>query len=182
VIRRLAAVLIAAAAAACSGSPVCGVGDAGGGELGVTAGAEALAYADFTSSANNDCPADGAPTSLTVDGRQTTATSFHLTLCLPHPDQIGDQPIPLSRDDLVQVINVNGQLAASCLLVLDSTAPRGGASIQFSGYCGDGLDPGGYRIAMTGTLPGTRVCPGPDGSTSEPIDIDLSGDAAVSAL
>ncbi len=180
--RRVVAAALAAVAG-CSGGGPCGAGDAGDG-IEVTAGAELLVYGGFTSSPNNDCPApnEGAPTSLTVDGVQSTAAGFHFTLCLPRPDQLGDQPIALDQEELVEVVNINGQLAGSCVLTLDRTRSFSAGSIRFDGYCGDGLDPAGYSIALSGTLPGTLTCPGPDGSVSVPADIDLAGNAAVTAL
>jgi hypothetical protein len=172
---------LVAALAACAGCSAC----SGGGPCGaacrrrveVTAGAESLVFGEFTSSPNNDCPADGAPTALTVDGRQSTAPTFHFTLCLPAPTRpaISRRARP---GGVVQVVSINGQLAGDCLLGVDRTGSFAGRTIQFGGYCGGGRDPAGYAIRLSGTLPGTRTCPGP---VSEPVTIELGGSAAVTA-
>jgi hypothetical protein len=171
--------------AGCSGPP-CGPGAEVGSEITVTAGGVTLEFGNFTSSANNDCSVAGSPTSLTIDGVQTSPDQpgFFLTLCLPRPDQIDDQSAPLvpgqippGADDLVQVINVNGDLGGGCTLALDSSGVFAAAA-HFGGYCGDGLDPAGYAMELTGALPGTRTCAG----VGETVSIELGGVAAVTAV
>jgi hypothetical protein len=182
-------VVMGALLAGCSGcdggGTVCGQ-DGGAGGVSATIEAETIEYGNFTSSANNDCSVEGSPTSLTIDGEQTVPAqpSFALTLCLPRPDRIGGDPvalvasqIPPGAGDLVQVINVNAELAGDCILQLDGSGSFD-ATATFAGYCGDGLDPAGFSLALAGTLPGTRICPGP---VTEPVTIELSGGAPVSA-
>jgi len=181
----LAALALLAGCADCGGGGgPCGAGDAGASGVTATVDTVTLEFGNFTSSANNDCSVAGSPTSLTVDGEQTSPAqpSFFLTLCLPRPDRIGGDPVPLvpaqippGADDLAQVVNVNGNLGGDCLVTLDA-AGTFDATATFTGYCGDGADPGGYAIALAGTLPGTRICPGP---VSDDVTIELGGSAAV---
>jgi hypothetical protein len=179
-------ILLLAGCADCGGGgEPCGAGDAGATGLTVTVDAVTLEFGNFTSSANNDCSVAGSPTSVTIDGEQTDPAqpSFFLTLCLPRPDQISGDLVPLvpsaippGDDDRVQVINVNGNLGGGCLVTLDS-AGTFDATAEFGGFCGDGVDPAGYAMALAGTLPGTRICPGP---VQDDVAIELGGVVAVS--
>ena len=165
------------------GARVCGPGDApaagvtsSAGEAGAT-----IAYGQFTSSPNNDCPRPGGGlTSITVDGVQTDPTPsipYHMTFCLPRPEQIDDGPISLADDSLVQVIDVWAELPDGCRLHLDRSAPPEG-TIEFLGYCEAGLAPEGYAITLDATIPGERIC---DDLPNEPVTIYLGGTVSVAA-
>ncbi len=169
--------------AACGDDTPCGPGDApDNGLVADLGGGDQLTFGSFTSSANNDCSVAGSPTSLTVNGVQMGQPSFHVTFCLPRPDQIGGAAIELTDDSRVQVININADLGGGCLLTMDPAGSPSG-TITFVGYCSDGSDPAGYAIQLAGTVPGFRTCTGGDaGSQSTPVDIALSGTTSVTAL
>lgn len=170
-----------AALPAC-GEP-CGPGDAPASGVTATAGGTSVAYGQFTTSPNNDCSVAGHPTSLTLDGIQTDPAAsppLHLTFCLPRPDEIGGDPIPLDDTQRIEVIDLFAEMG-DCFLSLDRTAPPTG-SITFSGYCDDGTDPAGYAIAFDGAVAGTLSCPDGDGGTDQSVTVTLGGQAAVTAL
>ena len=149
-------------------------------------GGGTIAYGDFTSSPNNDCPPPGGgPTSLTIEGTQTDLAPgerFSMVLCLPRPDEIGGESVALDDDRLVQLIDVNARLDGDCTLRLDASTPPSG-TITFSGYCGDGNAGSGYALIFDGSATGTRTCPdGAGGSTDEPATITLTGSVAVEAI
>jgi len=175
--------LLLALPAACGNDTPCGPGDAPDNGLTADLGAgEQLTFGGFTSSANNDCSVAGSPTSLTVDGVQMGQSSFHITFCLPRPDQIGAGAIDLTDDTRVQIININGDLGGGCLLTQNPGGTLSG-TISFVGFCKDGGDPAGYAIQLAGTVPGFRACTGGDaGTQSTPVDIALSGTTIVTAL
>jgi hypothetical protein len=185
------AVACALGNAGCGGDDaVCGPADAplAGATIAVegAAGDATVAYGDFTSSPNNDCPPpEGGPTSLTIEGTQADLAPgerFSMVLCLPRPDEIGSAPVALDDDRLVQLVDVNARLDGGCTLRLDaSTAP--GGTLTFAGYCGDGNADSGYALTFDGSAAGTRTCPdGAGGSTEEPATITLTGSVAVEAI
>lgn len=148
-----------------------------------TAGSTVITYGQFTSSANNDCPTQGAPTSLTVQGLQTdpqTSMTFSIVLCLPQPNKIGSAPISITNTDLVRVINVNAGVSG-CNLTLDRTVPLSG-TVQFSGFCSNGTSPQGYALSFNAGAGGELVCPTDGGSPMvTKQQIALAGTAAVTA-
>lgn len=168
------------AAAGCGDDAVCGPGDATADGLVVDVGnGTPLAFGGFTSSPNNDCtPMDRRPTSITIDGTQTGQPSFHTTFCVPRPDGVPSGPIDITDDEVVQVIDVNARIDADCILTLDRTMPASG-TVEFVGYCGDGLDPGGYALEFDAMVPGTIVC---GGTMNTSVTIDLSGSVAIEAI
>ena len=167
---------------------MCGPADAplAGATVAIEGDPGGIAYGDFTSSPNNDCPPPGGgPTSLTIEGTQTDLAPgerFSMVLCLPRPDEIGSAPISLDDDQLVQLIDVNARLDGDCTLRLDASTPPSG-TVTFSGYCGDGNAGSGYALTFDGSAAGTRTCPdGAGGSTDEPATITLTGSVAVEAI
>lgn len=185
---RLAAGALALAAALASGA--CGGDDDGGDGCGPGGLVDAVAVApttgdpatfgEFHSSANNDCTAPGGgPTSLTIQGTQVDpadAARF-LVLCLPSPDRIGDEPISIADDSLVQLVDLVAVPADGCRVALDrDRAPSG--TITFGGYCDDGSDPAGYSLSFDVQVPVLRTC-----GEDEPAAIEaaLAGEAPVIA-
>lgn len=178
--------------AGCGGEDaVCGPADAPPAgatvAIGGPGGDATIAYGDFTSSPNNDCPPPGGSpiTSLTIEGTQTGLAPderFSMVLCLPRPDEIGSAPIALDDDSLVQLIDVNARLDGDCFLRLEAgTAPSG--TITFAGYCDDGSAESGYALTFDGSAAGIRTClDGAGGSTDEPATITLTGSVAVEAI
>lgn len=142
-------------------------------------GTESVTFGGFNSSVNNDCtPPEGGPTSITVDGTQTDQPNFHITFCLPRPAELGGDPVSVTNAQLLEVIDINARLDGDCLLILDRNR-AGTGTVTFAGYCGDGLDPGGYAMEFAAVIPGTRVC---TGNQQEPVDIALTGLVAVEAI
>ncbi|MCG8423285.1 MAG: hypothetical protein MJE77_35735 [Proteobacteria bacterium] len=186
--RRLAtalALILSCTLAACGSDGVCGPEDAPQSGVAAMVAGEVITFGAFTSSPNNDCPpSEGGPTSLTLDGLQTDprpGMPFHMTFCLPRPARISENRVSLDNDDLIEVVNINAELANGCILLQDRASPPIG-TVEFSGYCGNGSDPSGYAVHFDGSVPGTRMCPdGSGGMTSDSVTIQLSGAAAVQA-
>lgn len=163
------------------GAPAeCGPGDATDEGLEVARGADVFTFGGATSSPNNDCPAQGAPTSLTIQIAQidtpAPANPGSLILCVPRPDDLG-APIQLSDSDHIQVIDVfvgDGD----CRISLDRAGDLGG-TVTFGGVCENGVDIAGYSMSFDATVPATRSCAG---SADESVELQLSGDLAVSAI
>lgn len=164
---------------------MCGPGDAPVTGVTVDIPGATIVYGGFTSSPNNDCTPPGGPTSLNLDGIQVDPTSdvdYHLTFCLPRPEELGDGPVSLDDTRLVQVMDVRAKLANGCRLDMDIATPPSG-TIEMQGYCDGGLHAGGYAIALTGTVPGILTCDDEDGMPQEqPVTITLGGTAAVEAM
>ncbi|HWN67561.1 MAG TPA: hypothetical protein VNM90_07965 [Haliangium sp.] len=193
--------LMAALAPGCGGDggggpdasvAVCGPADAPPDGVTVAIPGATVSYGGFTSSPNNDCPpAEGGPTSLTLEGLQTDLAAgqrFSMVLCLPRPAQIevtglgAPTTVDLDNDRLVQLIDVNAALADDCRLRRDSAMLPSG-TITFAGYCEAGLATAGYALTFDGSVPGVRRCPdGQGGFTEEPVTITLGGAVAVQAL
>jgi hypothetical protein len=169
------ALLVAAALLAGCGDdgPACGPGDAPADGITVTAGADVITYGDFGSGANRDCGLD----SITLDGVQVDpqVDDFHITFCIPDPAGLPAEPIALA-DPRIMVINVSAEVAG-CVLSIDRTRELAG-TIALPGLCDGGLHEAGYAIALTGTVPGERACPG---VAAEPVDLVVAGEAAVVA-
>jgi hypothetical protein len=159
------------------GDEVCGPGDAPNAGVTLAVDGRALSFGDFTSSANNDCtPAGAEVTSLTLEGFQQGVADHQLTFCLPRPDRIGEEPIPITEVARLEVIDV---VAADdgCTLTLDRDRPLAGTA-RFEGYCAAGGDPAGYALSFDAQLPLVRTC-----GDADPADVsgELSGRTAVSA-
>jgi hypothetical protein len=176
--------LLAFAALAASGcgdgdDDVCGPGDQPA--PGLTVEAAAVTFGDFAASANNDCPptAGEHPTSVTIQGEQVdpAVASQFLVLCLPRPDLIDDQPVPLTDGERIQLIDLFGRDADGCDIRFDSAAEPGNAAVTFSGFCDSGTDPAGFAIELSGVLPITRSCEGADSALTS----ELGGRAAVAS-
>jgi hypothetical protein len=145
----------------------------------VTIGADSATFAMFTSSANNDCTAPGAATSLSIEGRQETpvpSMPFRMTFCLPSPETIDSGSVNVSSD-AVQVVDVSVEIAGCQTVKAPAAVPAG--SIEFLGYCDGGLNPAGYALTFDFTVAGTRTCAPAPGT---PVDIAVSGTAIVTAL
>lgn len=164
----------------CGEDPICGPDPLLPAE-GIVAsiGGETVTYGSFTSSPNNDCtPPDRQPTSVTLDGRQvepTPSMPLIITFCLPRPDVIDSAPVTVGDVDTLQMIDIFGELSDGCLILLDRTQPVSGEA-NFEGYCDGGLEPGGYGLSLSASIPVTRMCDG------QPDTVELSGRVAVEAL
>ncbi len=136
-----------------------------------------MTYGNFTSSENNDCSA-GARPSLSIEGEQLSppaSATFHLTLCLPSPDDIGSSEISLPDDDKVQVIDASAEVDG-CAIGLAGSAT---GTARFLGYCEDGLDPAGYALELSLEIPAERTC---NGDPPESLSLAVSGRAAVAPI
>ena len=176
------ALLAALALAGCGGGDeTCGPASSTTDEVDLApAEGEPVVFGEFHSSANNDCTAPGGgPTSLTIQGTQVDPadpTRF-LVLCLPSPDLIGDQPVSIADDSLVQLIDLVAIAADGCRVELDRDRAPSGA-VSFGGYCDDGSDPAGYALSFDVQVPVLRTC-GED--EPEAIEAVLDGSAPVVA-
>ena len=172
-----------ASALGCGADDDCGPGQIPAAGVTALIGDQTATYGSFTSSPNNDCSRAGHPTSLTLDGIQSDPPStFHITFCLPQPDEIGPELVPLDDPELIEVITVSADFGGGCAITLDSSVAATG-SMELIGYFADGLAAEGYAIRLSGTVGGTRTCNGSDaGTIMESVAIDLGGEAAVLAL
>ncbi|HYU15697.1 MAG TPA: hypothetical protein VEL05_06490, partial [Candidatus Acidoferrum sp.] len=118
---------------------------------------------------------------LTVQGGQTDPSdpARFLVLCLPRPDRIGSDAIPLDDTERVELIDLTATDTDGCRLELDRDRPLAG-DITFSGFCQDGTHPDGYALSFAATVPLLRACPVDAGPVVEdPVDGHLGGRAAV---
>jgi hypothetical protein len=125
--------------------------------------------------------------SLTVYGPQATpAGAAFVSLCLPRPDLVraGDTlPLdphnqPALDADRVHVVDVQAELADGCRWTLDgAAAPTGTAT--FAGYCGQGIEPEGWALALDGQVTVVETCPG---GLERTLQVTLSGRAAVGPM
>ena len=142
----------------------CGPGAAPAAGLTITVDGEVVTYGGFTSSINNDCTIAGSGViSVSVHGTQVGGTGA-LTLCLPRPDLLGGDPVPLAPTrlppdpaDRVHLVDASATLAAGCTLARDPAAAPA-ATATFTGYCAGGADPAGYALAVSGTVGLKRTC------------------------
>lgn len=179
----LALVLVAGAAAlaGCGDDDSCGPGSAPAAGITLTVGSETVTYGGFTASENNDCTVQSSGViSVSVHGAQTGGSSS-LTLCLPRPDLLGAEAVPLvpSRptpmpDDRAMVIDSSAALAGGCTVQKDVTMTPTGTA-RFLGYCDGGNNSAGYAIELTGTVPLVRTC----GATMDNVTGTLAGTVAV---
>lgn len=174
---RATAAAVFSLCAACNGEQVCGPGDAPAAGLTATVPAGPIEYGGFTSVQARDC----GPDSITIDGEQQGEAGPiipHLTLCVPLPDSVGDGPIALglTDDDVVRLVDANANLG-DCTYALDRTEPPP-ATIEFVGFCDEGLDPAGYSIVLQGTVNLLRTC----ATGNEEVTATLGGEVAVEAL
>jgi hypothetical protein len=151
----------------------CGPGEEPAG--GVTV--EAVTFGDLRAGANNDCPTDGHPTAITIQGGQVdpAVDGQFLVLCLPRPDEIGSDPISFDDTDRVQVVDFFGQDEGDCELRFDRSRPATAGAVTFAGFCDDGVHGDGFAISLSGSLPFTRDC----GDGPDEIIAGLGGRAAV---
>jgi hypothetical protein len=163
--------------AGCS-DQACGPDDAPAAGVIASVKGESITYGEFVSSPNNDCSVPGAPISLTVEGIQVDPVPQavrRMTFCLPRPDLLGRGPVALDDLELVHGDRYFfGELADGCSIQLDRTVPAAG-TIEFQGYCDEGVHPAGYALVIEGAVAGTDMC------TGEPLTVELSGRAAVQA-
>ncbi|MBT8494028.1 MAG: hypothetical protein KJO07_13320 [Deltaproteobacteria bacterium] len=157
------------AALGCGSDDECGpAGDETGIEL--SAGGSTARFTELTASANNDCPNVGSPTAVTVAGSQDLGTGS-IILCISRPERIAGSE-ELSFDGDVQVVSFSAEL--DCPTVIDRTQPLDDLQARFTGFCGDGIDPAGFGLELSGELTMTAQCE-PDQS----VTVLFSGSAVV---
>jgi hypothetical protein len=181
----LAIVLLLAAAACVAGCSDddgnCGPGSAPAAGATLTVGGETVTYGGFSASVNNDCTISASGViSVTVHGSQTGGSSA-LTLCLPRPDLLSAEAVPLvpSRvppmdGDRAQLIDSTAMLMGGCTVQKDTTMQPSGTA-KFLGYCDGGENAAGYAIELSGTVPLVRTC----GATVDNVTGTLGGTVAV---
>ena len=181
-VARFATLATLATTGGCGGDDQCGPDDAPAQGLSIAIGDQTLTFGDATSSPNNDCSIDGAPTSLTIDIFQispTPTTRRALTLCIPRPDRLLDGRVVLTEDDVTTGIQLIDLFADESGCLLSFNRGEGvSASGQFNGVCDDGASPEGYSLELSGSIPVTRNCQG----NEESLSVQLSGRFAVTAL
>jgi hypothetical protein len=178
----LIALVVVAAAAACGSSPTdtcTGPGDAGvnGVTVSVGPGGAMASYGSFIWGENNDCPATGSQViSVTIRGPQIGAPGG-IGLCLPRPDLVGSDPIPLADRTRVQLVTVSATVlgpvvGGTCTTELAASPPPTG-TVRFAGFC----TRAGAAFAMTfsGEVAGRRTC----GATVDDVTMSLGGTVAV---
>lgn len=167
--------------AGCGDDDSCGPGEAPADGITLTVGGETVTYGGFTASENNDCTVNGSGViSVSVHGTQVGGSSS-LTLCLPRPDLLGADPVPLvpSRptpmaEDRAMVIDSSAALAGGCTAQKDITMMPSGTA-RFLGYCDGGASTAGYALELTGTVPLVKTC----GAVMENVSGTLAGTVAV---
>lgn len=163
---------------ACGGDDSCGTMGAPAVGLVASSSMVTLTYGNLTASANNDCPAAGAPAgvvSLTLMGAQTDGTGL-ITLCIGRPDQLDTTPLALGT--AVKLVDLAGTetngTGVACSYAIDNTqAPTGTATGK--GVCDNGSDATGFELIVNGTLSLGRTC----GTTVDTTPVTLAGMVAV---
>ena len=177
--------LVVAAAAGVLALPGCSddCGPGGAPEVGLVAGSDTvtLTYGHLTASANNDCPAAGAPAgvvSLSIGGTQTDGNGL-VTLCVSRPDLLGKTAQRLGPDlstSEVRLVGLTG-IDPACIYAIDttSTAPVPTGSVKAAGLCNDGTNAAGFAITLDGFLSLRRTC----GANLDSVQVSLRGTVAV---
>ncbi len=150
--------------------------------MSVAANGTSFEYENFVSSANNDCPSAGAPTSITIDGRQKE-TGFFFTLCLARPNEIGTQEVDVKLPDpanapgkeLLTLINFLAKDDSDCTYDLDGSEGSSGLTATFAGFCRDGIAED-YSLKLRGTVGVTKTCMG---QTPENLQFEVSEQEVV---
>jgi hypothetical protein len=156
----------------------CGPGSAPAAGLVASGSAVTLTYGNLRSTVGNDCPSAGAPEgviSLTIESTQTDGSGL-FTLCIGRPDQLAERAQSLGCDlpgVAARIIDFTGT-AGGCTLALDDEAPVTGDATS-AGMCGNGDDPAGFALTVTGTATLTRTC----GTTIDSVAVTLNGRVAV---
>ena len=158
----------------------CGPGGAPSSGLTASSADVVLTYGAMSALAGNDCPAADAPAglvSLSIEGKTADETGL-ITLCIPRPDLLreGNRTLgtSLSMAD-VRIFDLTGT-SEGCTFTLDSTRPPSGTAIGL-GVCGDGIDPAGFALDISGAVSLRRTC----GADTDSVAVTLSGRVAVSA-
>ena len=153
----------------------CGPGGAAADGLVASASGVTLTYGAMDGGLNNYCPDPAAPAgvvSLTVHGTQTDGTG-QITLCIPRPDTISKQTMPLGPDVSsgtdVRLVDLEG-MAAGCAFTLGNTVT---GTVKTSGLCGNGADNAGFALTIDATVQLDRAC------MTDTIDVQLAGTIAV---
>ena len=173
---------IGALGSGCQSADSCGPGSASEYGLSATgsssAGSIDLAYGDFVSSQNNDCNDPNGPTgliSLTVTGMEMGTTGL-VTLCIPRPDELETNSVPLGNNTGVEVIDFTGA-DANCQYAFDPTVAAAG-NVSSTGMCNDGGDESGYALQFFGNVALDATC----GSAAPvQIQVELTGNVSVTA-
>ena len=166
--------LVALATAGCS-DDACGPGNAKQSGLLASSADVVLNFGALTSGPNNDCPDGTAPagvTSLTIQGIQLDGPGL-LTLCIPRPDKLQNDPLPLGMVDGVRIIDLNGTVEG-CTYEFESLRPVSG-TVSTTGMCDNGQTTAGYALIVDGSLSLRRMCP----TMNDTIAVDFAGTVAV---
>src|SRR5688500_19518828 len=97
-LRACLAFALAATLPGCPTDPFCGPGEATGDGMLLSGTGVDVRYHMAIAGENNDCPAPDAPegvVSVTIAMAQTNGANGFLNLCIPRPDLLGDNPMPL---------------------------------------------------------------------------------------
>lgn len=169
-----ALVIVAMLGCGCGGDDAtCGpVGDEPG--ISVATTSDTATFATFTASANNDCPNVGSPTAVTISGSQEGGAGS-IILCLSRPEDVGSSAVDVDFTGALQLVSVSATL--DCPVLVERNEPAS-LSATFTGFCGDGVDPAGFTLALDGQLAMRKQC---DGQAEEAITVTVSGSAAVAA-
>jgi hypothetical protein len=165
-------------AAGCGGDDDCGPGDAPAVGLVASSSAVTLTYGNLRSTVGNDCPATGAPAgviSLTIESAQTDGTGL-FTLCIGRPDLLAERAQALGCDlpgVAARIIDLTGS-AGGCSFVFDDEQVVTGDATS-TGMCGNGDDPAGFALTVSGGATLIRTC----GTTVDSVEVTLSGRVAV---
>jgi len=165
--------------AGCPADDSCGPGDAPGDGLTATSGAVMLRYHGMTASPNNDCPDPTAPegvVSLSLTAIQVNGADA-LVLCIPRPDMLeSDLPVVASTATHTAAIEIQDVNATdSGCTFTDSAAMAPAGTGHAEGICGDGTDPAGFALLISGQVSVDRDCSG----TVDTLRLDLAGTISV---
>ncbi len=166
------------------GIPALGPNDGARIPLQISVADSSVTYGNFLSSAANDCPSTGSPTSITVTATQSepaTQSLNFLTFCFPQPELLKSDGqnviVDFNDESVILLIDSSGQLD-ECRFRLGTTLPNGTA--RFSGLCEDGNHPDGFLLQIDGEASGIQSCSdGAGGMEESPVTLEFSGIAEV---
>jgi hypothetical protein len=155
------------------GAPEYGLTVSGPSPMGVTV---TLVFGAFHANANNACPMQGAPAgvdSLTITGSEMGSDFGQVTLCVPRPDELAKESLPLGSG--VEIVSLNAS-DANCDYALDTSTPIAG-TVNAEHECENGTDKAGFALDIAGSATLNQFC----FTVMDEVPVTLSGTSAVQA-
>jgi hypothetical protein len=131
-------------------------------------------FGAFQATASDACPAQDAPSgvmSLSIKGSEMGNFFGAITLCVPRPDELATQALPLGTG--VQVIDFSAS-DANCNYTIDTTMPLTGTA-RGEHECDDGTSKAGFALEITGSATLNQLC----FTDMDLVPVTLTGTTAI---